>query len=70
MYYNAFTEDLFYWDNDLKGDSDRKLKIQPNRFTNWILADQGKGVNVNDNFQHYSTKKITPRFNEQYTIQD
>ncbi len=70
MYYNAFTEDLFYWDNDLKGDLDRKLKIQPNRFTDWILADQGKGVDVIDNFQYYSSKKITPRFNEQYTFKD
>ena len=24
LYYNAFTEDLFYWDNDLDADSDRK----------------------------------------------
>lgn len=70
MYYNAFTEDLFFWDNDLRGDLDRKLKIQPNRFTNWILADQGKGVDVIDKFQYYSSKKITPRFNEKYTIKD
>src|ERR1035437_4117522 len=27
LYFNAFTEDLFTWDNDLEGDSDRKLKI-------------------------------------------
>jgi hypothetical protein len=27
LYFNAFTEDLFSWDNDLEGDSDRKLKI-------------------------------------------
>jgi wobble nucleotide-excising tRNase len=27
LYFNAFTEDLFTWDNDLDGDSDRKLKI-------------------------------------------
>lgn len=26
LYYNAFTEDLFYWDNDLEEDSTRKLK--------------------------------------------
>jgi len=25
LYFNAFTEDLFSWDNDLDGDSDRKL---------------------------------------------
>ena len=27
LYFNAFTEDLFSWDNDLEGDSDRKLKF-------------------------------------------
>lgn len=27
LYFNAFTEDLFSWDNDLDGDSERKLTI-------------------------------------------
>jgi wobble nucleotide-excising tRNase len=27
LYFNAFTEDLFTWDNDLEGDSDRNLTI-------------------------------------------
>ncbi|MEM9470008.1 MAG: AAA family ATPase, partial [Pseudomonadota bacterium] len=27
LYFNAFTEDLFSWDNDLDGDSERKLKL-------------------------------------------
>jgi len=27
LYFNAFTEDLFTWDNDLEGDRDRKLTI-------------------------------------------
>lgn len=27
LYFNAFTEDLFYWDNDLANDRDRVLKI-------------------------------------------
>ncbi|MDD4972056.1 MAG: anticodon nuclease [Paludibacter sp.] len=27
LYYNAFTEDLFSWDNDLEYDTERKLKI-------------------------------------------
>ncbi len=27
LYFNAFTEDLFSWDNDLDGDTERKLKI-------------------------------------------
>ncbi len=27
LYYNAFTEDLFYWDNDLENDAERVLKF-------------------------------------------
>ncbi len=27
LYFNAFTEDLFHWDNDLDGDTERHLKI-------------------------------------------
>jgi wobble nucleotide-excising tRNase len=68
MYYNAFTEDLFYWDNDLKNDTDRKLKIQPNNYTNWILVEQGQEPNIAKHFQRYTNDKLTPNFNEEYTI--
>ncbi|EQA53770.1 anticodon nuclease [Leptospira kmetyi] len=70
LYYNAFTEDLFYWDNDLEKDTEPKLKIQPNSFTDWILKDQGQDRNIITNFQHYTNEKLTPRFNEAYTIKD
>jgi len=30
LYYNAFTEDLFYWDNDLDSDEERLLKLNSN----------------------------------------
>jgi hypothetical protein len=30
LYFNAFTEDLFTWDNDLEGDSERVLKLNAN----------------------------------------
>lgn len=29
LYYNAFTEDLFCWDNDLDNDVNLKLRIHP-----------------------------------------
>ena len=60
LYYNAFTEDLFYWDNDLDADSDRKLKIQPNSFTDWVLKDQGQERNIVTHFQRYTSHKLTP----------
>jgi len=67
LYYNAFTEDLFYWDNDLALDAAPKLKIQPNTFTDWILKDQGQDRNIITNFQRYTNNKLTPRFKEDFT---
>lgn len=66
LYYNAFTEDLFYWDNDLEKDTDRKLVIRPNAFTDWVLEDEGQDRNIITNFQHYTNDKLTPYFNEGY----
>ncbi|WP_061221995.1 AAA family ATPase [Leptospira weilii] len=70
LYYNAFTENLFYWDNDLEKDAEPKLKIQPNSFTDWILKNQGQDRNIITNFQHYTNEKLTPRFNEAYTVKN
>jgi hypothetical protein len=67
VYYNAFTEDLFYWDNDLDGDVERKLKIQPNAYTKWILEEQGKEKDIIDIFQRYADPKLTPHFNESFS---
>jgi hypothetical protein len=67
LYYNAFTEDLFYWDNDLEQDAVPKLKIQPNSFTNWVLIDQGQDQNIITNFQHYANESLTPRFSEDFS---
>lgn len=69
LYYSAFTEDLFYWDNDLSLDVEPKLKIQTNTFTDWIfqfLMDQGQDQNIITNFQRYVNDKLTPRFNAEY----
>ena len=70
LYYNAFTEDLFYWDNDLDEDTNRKLIIHPNSFTDWIFKDQGQESNIITHFQRYTNDKLTPSFNEEYTKKD
>lgn len=67
LYYNAFTEDLFSWDNDLELDAAPKLKIQPNSFTQWVLQDQGQDQNMITTFQRYADEKLTPRFNENFS---
>jgi hypothetical protein len=65
LYYNAFTEDLFYWNNGEEDDTDPKFKIQPNSFTDWILRDRGQDRNIVENFQRYTDDKLTPTFIEQ-----
>lgn len=70
LYYNAFTEDLFYWDNDLKSDSHNNLKIQPNSFINWLLETQGLEPEIIRNFQRYTNNKTTPKFQLQTDDQD
>jgi hypothetical protein len=70
LYYNAFTEDLFYWDNDLVGDAEPKLKIQPNSYTSWLLTllkDLGQDGNIVQYFQRYVNDKLTPHFSEDFT---
>lgn len=67
LYYNALTEDLFYWDNDLELDTESKLKIQPNTFTDWVLKDQGQDQNIITTFQRYTNDKLTPHFNAERT---
>ncbi len=67
LYYSAFTEDLFYWDNDLTEDAAPKLRIQPNAFTDWILRDQGQDQNITTNFQRYTSQYLTPHFSEDFS---
>lgn len=62
LYYNAFTEDLFYWDNDLEEDTSRKLLIQPNSFIDWVISEQGQDQNIISHFQHYTDEKLAPKF--------
>jgi len=57
LYYNAFTEDLFFWDNDTS-----ILRIQPNDFTTLVLKDLGQDQNVIAHFQRYTNEKLTPEF--------
>ena len=69
LYYNAFTEDLFYWNNDGAGGAEPKLKIQPNSYTNWLLTllrDLGQDGNVVRYFQRYTNDKLTPYFSEDF----
>ncbi len=67
IYYSAFTEDLFYWDNDLGLDAEPKLKIQPNSFTKWVLEEQGQDQSITTTFQRYTSEKLTPQFSADFS---
>lgn len=70
LYYNALTEDLFYWDNDLAGDAEYKLKVQPNSYTGWLLSlleDLGQDGNIVHYFQRYANNKLTPHFSTDFS---
>jgi wobble nucleotide-excising tRNase len=72
LYYSAFTEDLFVWDNDTENDEVRKIDIQPNIFTDWILKSQGD-ERIVKHFQRYTDERLTPEFpptTEQITNSD
>lgn len=67
LYYNAFTEDLFYWVNE---DEEPNLKIHNNDFTDWIIRDRGQDQNIITNFQRYTDEKLLPSFVEKTIVVD
>lgn len=67
LYYSAFTEDLFYWDNDLPNDAERKLNIHSNSFTHWVLKEQGQELQIAKRFQALTSDKLTPSFNPDFS---
>jgi hypothetical protein len=67
LYYSAFTEDLFYWQNDLERDAEPKLIIQPNAFTRWVLEEQGQDQSITATFQGYTSDKLTPHFSNDFS---
>lgn len=67
LYYSAFTEDLFYWKNDLERDVEPKLIIQPNAFTRWVLEEHGQDQSITATFQGYASDKLTPHFSNDFS---
>lgn len=63
LYFNAYTEDLFYWDNDLENDTIRKLKINLGSTFIELIKNQGKENEIAGRFQKYASTKIEPVFN-------
>ena len=63
LYYNAFTEDLFQWDNDPHGDVAPKLLFRYNTFIEKCVRKDGKEGEIVRHFQRYiGGKKINAEF--------
>lgn len=63
VYYNAFTEDLFSWDNDLENDNERKLKINKKSSFIDLIERQGKEKEIAERFKEFASSKIEPNIN-------
>jgi len=62
LYYNAFTEDLFQWDNDPHGDVAPKLLFRYNTFIEKCVGKDGKEGEIVRHFQRYIGKRINAEF--------
>ena len=63
LYFNAYTEDLFIWDNDLQGDSKRVLRLNSDsRFFSGI-----KELALDENIQSYLGRYTDLDFDIDYT---
>ena len=63
LYFNAYTEDLFIWDNDLQGDSKRVLRLNSDsRFFSGI-----KDLALDESIQSYLSRYTDLDFDIDYT---
>lgn len=64
LYFNAFTEDLFTWENDLENDENRYLKYDKRTYFGEFLEEQQQFDQVIQNYQNYVGNSIMPVFDD------
>lgn len=67
IYYNSYTEDIFYWNNESQTP---ELNIYKNGFTDWIntILDSDEKEDITLNFQRYiNNNKLTPNINKEFS---
>lgn len=64
LYFNAFTEDLFTWENDLENDEDRYLKYDKRTYFGNFLENQQQFNQVIITFQKFVGDLIVPIFED------
>ena len=58
LYFNAFTEDLFYWDNDLESDLEPRLLVNPNSSLILGFKDLALSESIAAHFGRYGTARF------------
>lgn len=58
LYFNAFTEDLFFWNNDLENDTNRVLKLNPDSVFFDGLHELDLDVKIESFFNNYVDLKF------------
>jgi hypothetical protein len=62
LYYNAFTEDLFSWNNDLKNDTERELKLNSDS----AFFDGLRELNLNSKIESFLNNYVDLKFDINY----
>ena len=57
LYFNAFTEDLFHWDNDLEYDTTRVLELKESKF---FKVFDGEGYDIQGLVRTFLTNLPAP----------
>lgn len=58
LYFNAFTEDLFSWDNDLEDDLEARLLVNPNSSLISGFSDLALSESIAEHFGRYCTARF------------
>jgi energy-coupling factor transporter ATP-binding protein EcfA2 len=53
LYFNAFTEDLFHWDNDLENDMTRVLQLKESKF---FKVFEGSGFDIETRVREFLSR--------------
>lgn len=64
LYFNAFTEDLFTWENDLENDENRYLRYDKRTYFGYFLENQQQFDQVIITFQKFVGDLIVPIFED------
>jgi len=60
LYFNAFTEDLFQWDNDIENNEDMRIKFNTHSKFAQIIKEQGRENDIAQKFRNLTRSKIEP----------